>query len=155
MVFNAAVNNDHDHPSNHALLRREKSWRLAPAYDLLPTAVLSRDRGDLALTIGNQGCTASIYSLLTQAGRFGWSAEAARAQIARIAELFRDWRESIFSCGMSAKDIDIIAPAIVPDCLVIDREGRRNGFPVRAEHQARIDALAEQGRVAMAPFEQC
>jgi serine/threonine-protein kinase HipA len=31
MVFNAAVTNNDDHPRNHALLRRQKGWRLSPA----------------------------------------------------------------------------------------------------------------------------
>src|SRR3546814_15208685 len=42
MVFNAAVTNNDDHPRNHALLRRQKGWRLSPAYDLVPAPVVSR-----------------------------------------------------------------------------------------------------------------
>ncbi len=53
MVFNAAVTDDADHPRNHALLRRHQGWRLSPAYDLVPTPVVSRERRDLALTLGN------------------------------------------------------------------------------------------------------
>lgn len=41
MVFNAAVTNNDDHPRNHALLRRQKGWRLSPAYDLLPAPVVA------------------------------------------------------------------------------------------------------------------
>ena len=40
-------------PRNHALLRRHQGWRLSPAYDLVPTPVVSRERRDLALTLGN------------------------------------------------------------------------------------------------------
>jgi serine/threonine-protein kinase HipA len=39
MVFNAAVTNNDDHPRNHALLRRQRGWRLSPAYDLLPSPI--------------------------------------------------------------------------------------------------------------------
>ena len=64
MVFNAAVTNNDDHPRNHALLRRQTGWRLSPAYDLVPAPVVSLERRDLALTVGDYGRTASIYNLL-------------------------------------------------------------------------------------------
>ena len=121
MVFNAAVTNNDDHPRNHALLRRQKGWRLSPAYDLVPAHVVSLERRDLALTVGSYGRTASIYNLLSQAGRFGLSAEEARAEIDRIVEAVRHWRDSFFACGVSARDIDYIAPAILPDCFFFER----------------------------------
>jgi serine/threonine-protein kinase HipA len=121
MVFNAAVTNNDDHPRNHALLRREKGWRLSPAYDLVPAPVLSLERRDLALTVGNYGRTASIYNLLSLAGRFGLSAEEARAEIDRIVDVLRQWRETFFACGVSARDVDTIAPAILPECFFFER----------------------------------
>jgi serine/threonine-protein kinase HipA len=120
MVFNAAVTNNDDHPRNHAMLRRQKGWRLSPAYDLVPTPVLSLERRDLALTIGHYGRTVSIYNLLSQAGRFGFSAVEARAEIDRIVHVIRLWRDSFFSSGVSARDIEYIAPAMLPDCFFLD-----------------------------------
>jgi serine/threonine-protein kinase HipA len=120
MVFNAAVTNNDDHPRNHALLRRQKGWRLSPAYDLVPAPVVSLERRDLALTVGNYGRTASIYNLLSQAGRFGLSTADARAEIDRLVNVVRHWRDSFFACGVSAKDIDYIAPAILPACFFFD-----------------------------------
>jgi serine/threonine-protein kinase HipA len=121
MVFNAAVTNNDDHPRNHALLRRQKGWRLSPAYDLVPTPVISRERRDLALTVGHYGRTASIYNLLSQAGRFGLSEEEARAEINRMIEVLRNWREIFYTCGVSAKDADTIAPALLPDCFFLEK----------------------------------
>ncbi len=121
MAFNAAVTNNDDHPRNHAMLRRQKGWRLSPAYDLLPAPVVSLERRDLALTIGNYGRTASIYNLLSQAGRFGLSADEARGEIDRLVDVVRHWRDTFFACGVSAKDIDYIAPAILPDCFFFER----------------------------------
>ncbi|AOS79326.1 MULTISPECIES: type II toxin-antitoxin system HipA family toxin [Hydrogenophaga] len=120
MVFNAAVTNNDDHPRNHALLRRQKGWRLAPAYDLVPAPVVSLERRDLALTVGDYGRTASIYNLLSQAGRFGLSAQEARGEIDRLVDVVRHWRESFFACGVPAKDIEYIAPAILPDCFFFE-----------------------------------
>ncbi len=122
MVFNAAVTNNDDHPRNHAMLRRQKGWRLSPAYDLVPAPVVSLERRDLALTVGNYGRTASIYNLLSQAGRFGLSTEEARAEIDRLVDVIRHWRDSFFACGVSAKDIDYIAPAMLPDCFFFERQ---------------------------------
>ena len=122
MVFNAAVTNNDDHPRNHALLRRQKGWRLSPAYDLVPAPVISLERRDLALTVGDYGRTASIYNLLSQAGRFGLSAEEARGQIDRLVDVVRHWRDGFFACGVSAIDIDYIAGAILPDCFFFERQ---------------------------------
>jgi serine/threonine-protein kinase HipA len=121
MVFNAAVTNNDDHPRNHALLRRQKGWRLSPAYDLVPAPVVSLERRDLALTVGDYGRTASIYNLLSQAGRFGLSAEAARVHIDSLVNVVRQWRDSFFMSGVSAEDIDYVAPAILPDCFFLER----------------------------------
>lgn len=121
MVFNAAVTNNDDHPRNHALLRRPKGWRLSPAYDLVPAPAVSLERRDLALTVGNYGRTASVYNLLSQAGRFGLSAEDAHRKIDQIVAVVRQWRESFFACGVSAQDVDYIAPAILPECFFFER----------------------------------
>lgn len=122
MVFNAAVTNNDDHPRNHALLHRQKGWRLSPAYDLVPAPLLSRERRDLALTVGNYGRTASIYNLLSQAGRFGLSAEDARREIERIVAVVQQWRASFFACGVSAENIEYIAPAILPECFFLEEK---------------------------------
>lgn len=121
MVFNAAVTNNDDHPRNHALLRRQKGWRLSPAYDLVPAPVVSLERRDLALTVGNYGRTASIYNLISQAGHFGLSAHEARAEIDRLVAVVRQWREIFFACGVSAQDVDYIAVAILPACFFFER----------------------------------
>jgi len=121
MVFNAAVTNNDDHPRNHALIRRPKGWRLSPAYDLVPAPLVSQERRDLAMTLGDFGRTASIYNLLSLAGRFGLSNDAAQVQIDRIVKVVSLWREIFFSCGVSAKDIEYIAPAILPDCFFFNK----------------------------------
>jgi len=122
MVFNAVVTNNDDHPRNHAMLRKQKGWRLSPAYDLVPAPVVSLERRDLALTVGNYGRTASIYNLLSQAGRFGLPVEEARVEIDRLVDVVRHWRDTFFACGVSARDIDYIAPAMLPDCFFFERQ---------------------------------
>ena len=50
MCFNALISNADDHPRNHAIIARDRDWKLSPAYDLTPTPLTSQDRRDLALT---------------------------------------------------------------------------------------------------------
>lgn len=122
MVFNAAVTNNDDHPRNHALLRREKGWRLSPAYDLVPAPMVSLERRDLAMTVGSFGRTASIYNLLSNAPRFGLSRESARQEIDQIVAVIRHWRDCFRDCGVSAEDIEHVAPAILPDCFYLEEQ---------------------------------
>lgn len=117
MVFNACVTNNDDHPRNHALVRDTRGWRLSPAYDLVPKPLLSQEHRDLALTVGDFGRTASIYNLVSQCGRFGLDAAGARAQIQRILDVAQGWRAVFGECGVSAQDIDYIAPAMLPESL--------------------------------------
>jgi serine/threonine-protein kinase HipA len=121
IAFNAAVTNNDDHPRNHALRRAARGWRLAPAYDLVPAPLVSLERRDLAMTIGTNGRTASIYNLLSQSERFGLTAEAARSEINKIVATLRTWREHFRGCGVSPNDIEYIAPAFLPDCFFFEK----------------------------------
>jgi len=83
--------------------------------------VVSLERRDLALTVGTYGRTASLYNLLSQAGHFGLSAAEARAEIDQLVGVVRQWRDTFFACGVSARDVDFIAPAFLPDCFFFER----------------------------------
>ncbi len=117
MVFNACVTNNDDHPRNHALIRDARGWRLSPAYDLVPKPLLSQEHRDLALTVGDFGRTASVYNLVSQSGRFGIDATQARQEFDRIVERAQGWRELFAASGVSAQDIQYIAPAMLPTSL--------------------------------------
>jgi serine/threonine-protein kinase HipA len=122
IVFSAAVTNNDDHPRNHAVRRSARGWRLSPAYDLVPMPLVSLERRDLAMTIGTYGRSASIYNLLSQCGRFGLTVEAARQEIEKIVTTLRTWREHFRACGVSAKDIEYIAPAFLPECFFFEKQ---------------------------------
>jgi serine/threonine-protein kinase HipA len=120
MVFNAAVTNNDDHPRNHALLRSGKSWRLSPAYDLVPAPLVSLERRDLALTVGRYGRTASVYNLLSLSERFGLSAAQARFEIDHVVSVVKDWRTHFAACGVAYQDIEYVAPAMLPACFFFE-----------------------------------
>ncbi len=124
MVFNAAVTNNDDHPRNHALLRHVDGWRLSPLYDVVPVPVISLERRDLALTVGSYGRVASLYNLVTQCERFGLTEIEARKEITNIANVVRQWRELFAKCGVSSKDIEYIAPAMLPPSFLSEEPPR-------------------------------
>jgi serine/threonine-protein kinase HipA len=121
IVFNAAVTNNDDHPRNHAVLRAGHGWRLTPAYDLVPAPLVSLERRDLAMTVGTYGRSASIYNLLSQCERFGLTAEAARKEIENLVATVRGWRDHFLACGVSAKDVEYIALAFLPECFFFEK----------------------------------
>lgn len=115
MVFNAMVTNNDDHPRNHALLQVDRGWRLSPAYDIVPVPATSKERRDLALNVGVFGRAASMYNLLSQPEVFGLSLHAARAEIDRMRQKVSGWQELFKHHGVSAADIEKIAPAMLPE----------------------------------------
>lgn len=115
MVFNAMVTNNDDHPRNHALLKVEGSWRLSPAYDIVPFPAMSKERRDLALQVGAFGRTASVYNLLSQPEVFGLSAQGARTEIDRMREKVSHWQNIFRKHGVCNVDINGIAPAMLPE----------------------------------------
>lgn len=114
MVFNAMVTNNDDHPRNHALLQSTRGWRLSPAYDMVPVAMVSQERRDLALTVGAFGRAASLYNLLSRCDVFGLSRAAAEQQVAAMLDVVLGWREFFAAKGVDARSISMLEQAILP-----------------------------------------
>ena len=114
MAFNAMVTNNDDHPRNHALLRAGSGWRLSPAYDIVPTPLISQETRDLALDIGKFGRAASLYNLLSRADVFGLKPDEAQAEIDRMLSVVRDWRHHFMAHGVEARSIQMLEQAILP-----------------------------------------
>jgi serine/threonine-protein kinase HipA len=121
IVFNAAVTNNDDHPRNHAVRRTARGWCLTPVYDLVPAPVVSLERRDLAMTVGTHGRTASVYNLLSQCERFGLTTGAARKEIEEMVATLKTWRDHFRASGVSAKDIEHIASAFLPECFYFEK----------------------------------
>ncbi len=111
IAFNALISNADDHPRNHALIAPGAKWRLSPAYDLTPTPSSSQERR-LAMTIGLHGVAATRVNLLSAAGRFALSEEAANAEIDRIKTVIAThWESEVRAAGGSEADVRAVAPA--------------------------------------------
>jgi len=119
MVFNAMVTNNDDHPRNHALLRTSGGWRLSPAYDLVPVALVSRERRDLAMTAGRYGRAASLYNLLSQCDVFGLSRDDAQAEVKKLLEVVERWRDIFVSHGVAPRTVQMLDDAMLPSSFYL------------------------------------
>lgn len=114
MCFNALISNIDDHPRNHALIAKDKDWRLSPAYDLTPAVPVSLERRDLAMTCGDEGRYASASNLLSQSGRFLLEKDSADSMVRAMEEsVLSTWYPTARSAGVSERDCEQISGAFV------------------------------------------
>jgi serine/threonine-protein kinase HipA len=114
MVFNALISNIDDHPRNHAIIAKDRDWKLSPAYDLTPSPVIAQDRRDLAMAAGDQGRFASAKNLLSQRARFLLDEEEAEAIVSEMTERVRaTWYDVVRAHGVSEKDAETIRGAFL------------------------------------------
>jgi serine/threonine-protein kinase HipA len=114
MCFNALISNTDDHPRNHAVIAKDRDWRLSPAYDLNPVPHISLEHRDLALTCGDQGRFASGKNMLSQSARFLIAREKATAMIQELKDRVKGtWYDVTRAAGVSEKDCAQIAAAFV------------------------------------------
>jgi serine/threonine-protein kinase HipA len=114
MCFNALISNTDDHPRNHAVIAKEKSWRLSPAYDLTPSIPISTERRDLAMICGDQGRFANADNLLSQHARFLLEREQAEAILTAMESYVKsNWYAIARAEGVSDADCKKIESAFV------------------------------------------
>ena len=114
MCFNALISNTDDHPRNHAVIAKEKNWRLSPAYDLTPALPISIERRDLAMICGDQGRFANADNLLSQHARFLLGREQAEAILFEMESFVKShWYAIARGEGVSDVDCEKIASAFV------------------------------------------
>src|SRR5262249_30749284 len=89
MCLNALISNTDDHPRNHGLVARGRDFELAPAYDLTPNPLVSVERRDLALIVGQYNRYANRENLLSECARFRLSREEANTLIDQTKETIR------------------------------------------------------------------
>jgi serine/threonine-protein kinase HipA len=118
MCFNAAISNLDDHPRNHAILAKDRGWRLSPAFDLTPSPVIALDRRDLAMACGRFGRYANKANLLSDSGRFLLTEADAAAIFEHVTGTVREqWRPTMRHAGVNERDCEAIKSAFVYDGL--------------------------------------
>ncbi|MES2257725.1 MAG: HipA domain-containing protein [Pseudomonadota bacterium] len=93
MVFNAVIGNDDDHPKNHAVIydHQARTWRLSPAFDVVPNPDQTPDYLTLQVSLGSNRIERG--ALLGDAKRFSFKstedgAAYLDALLARIASTY-------------------------------------------------------------------
>ena len=125
MVFNALISNTDDHPRNHAFIAKAVDWKLSPAYDLTPSALLSIERRDLAMACGDKGRIANIENTLSQSGRFLLKKEEAKEIVDSMVEQVQThWYSIMRAGGVSERDCELLKNAFVyPGFLQSSKDG--------------------------------
>ena len=114
MCFNALISNTDDHPRNHAVLAKDRGWKLSPAYDLTPSRLVSVEHRDLAMTVGDLGRYASAQNLLSQCSRFLLDRAEAETIVAQMeSQVRKTWHAVARKSGVTVKDCETIKGAFV------------------------------------------
>ena len=114
ICFNALISNLDDHPRNHAILAKERQWKLSPAYDLTPSVPVSIEHRDLAMECGDQGRYANAKNILSQHARFLLSEEEAQRIVNDMkAQVQASWYETLRASGVTENDAEAIRGAFV------------------------------------------
>lgn len=107
MVFNALISNTDDHPRNHALVATGRDFQLSPAFDLTPNPLVSVEKRDLALTVGEYNRYANRTNLLSGHARFKLTRDDAGAIIDRMQALVRQrWYPLLREHGATEADCE-------------------------------------------------
>jgi hypothetical protein len=141
ICFNAAVSNIDDHPRNHALLARSRSWQLSPAYDLTPAPVQAETRRDLAMACGlverSPSRWANRRAILAAAGRFLLQPAEAEAILTRIfSTVASSWEASLREAAVSPGNCQRLSCAFLYPGLELVRRGR--GLSARPPRHHRL-----------------
>lgn len=121
ICFNAAVSNLDDHPRNHAMIAKDRDWRLSPAFDLTPTPMVARERRNLALDCGPAGRYANRTNIIAGHGRFLLDREEATSIFDDVAgTVAAQWRPIMRREGLSEADCELIASSFNYDGLTYE-----------------------------------
>ena len=125
MVFNILIDNTDDHEKNHALMvlapTRQGRYRLAPAYDVLPT---NSGQGYQEIIVGTEQRDSTLANAMSQCALFGHTSAQAAAEVIQVIQVVDGWRQHFAACGVTQADLDSLAERIDSDALL----GQRRGF---------------------------
>jgi serine/threonine-protein kinase HipA len=123
MVFNILIDNTDDHEKNHALRvvapTRQGRYRLAPAYDVLPT---NSGQGYQEFIVGTDQRDSTLSNAMSQCELFGYTPEQAAADVVRVIKVVDGWREHFTACGVTEADLGSLAERIDGDPLLSQRQ---------------------------------
>ncbi len=123
MVFNILIDNTDDHEKNHALMvlapSRQGRYRLAPAYDVLPT---NSGQGYQEFIVGAAQRDSTLANAMSQCELFGYLPAQAAAEVVRVVDVVKAWRSHFMAAGVTGADMESIAQRIDGDALLSQRQ---------------------------------
>lgn len=126
MVFNILIDNTDDHEKNHSLMvmapTQQGKYRLAPAYDVLPT---NSGQGYQEFIVGTDQRDSTLANALSQCALFGYTPAQAAEQVQRVIEVVDGWHEHFAACGVAQADLESLAERIDGETLLAQRRGFR------------------------------
>lgn len=122
MVFNILIDNTDDHEKNHALIVTEPTrhgrWRLAPAYDVLPS---NSGQGHQEFMVGLNGRDATLTNAMSQCELFGLTTDQAAAHVNAVIAVVNRWQAHFEACGVSKADRASLSERIDGSALMEQR----------------------------------
>jgi len=122
MVFNILLDNTDDHEKNHTLLVvapwSNGRYRLAPAYDVLPS---NSGQGFQEFICGDMGRDSTLANAMSQCQSFGLTPPQAAAQVEQIIRVVDTWQDHFAGCGVTPGDIAQLAERIDGEELLSQR----------------------------------
>lgn len=110
LVFNVLIGNTDDHLKNFSMIYDAPSWRLSPAYDIVPNIGQNREH---VLSINFSNGIPNRTSLLQEAKHYGFKQEKNTIQlIAEVVAVVKNWQTIFGKYDIPTKDIDCIGKDI-------------------------------------------
>lgn len=112
MVFNIMVSNSDDHLRNLGFLwdGELRTWRLSPAFDLLPQPSVATERFQ-HLSVGEHGRLATLDNALSDCHAFEVSKEFACRIIADVWRVVSHWRDTFDDLGIDPQESERVKSA--------------------------------------------
>ena len=107
VAFNVAVGNRDDHLRNHGFLLTPTGWRLAPAFDVNPTA----DKAEHALNLDETDNRPSLATVIETSEWYVPSKDRGAAIVAEIVNETRHWREAAARLAIARGEVELTAAA--------------------------------------------
>ena len=120
MVFNILIDNTDDHERNHALLvGGAQRYRLAPAFDVLPTG---QALGYQQMRVGRDGAASTLANALSEHRSFALTLQRARQVVAEVAAVVQGWQAHFKKAGVGKQDLALLGQHIDRPFLREQRE---------------------------------
>jgi serine/threonine-protein kinase HipA len=113
MVFNILMDNTDDHEKNHALLvvnpYGHGRFKLAPAYDVLPT---NSGQGYQEFVCGTFGRDSTLENAMSECEAFGLLPSEAAQEVVQVIAVVNTWKEHFEQVRVTTSDVAYLAAFI-------------------------------------------